>query len=137
MKFTKDDINRFRQDPQLRLLSLALGLNFDEALNKYEEELNKTNESEANNNLPICKLDYNAIVEAAKCFNEYIKITNDIGMDFDLSGSSILGSTLKIIYYLLVGFVGVDFAKKFITGLCSDQDPDYFQNIYNEQIRNN
>ena len=150
MKYTKEDIEKMKSDPWMRLLCMLAGKDIDEIINEIESNdtisdpdkgvVVKPLQEKAvpKKVFPISKENYDFLV---KCALEYNRSINDMafgGFTIDTKNLNLVGAPLAMVYCLLRTLCGDYFAGKFMAGLSKGNDcvgKEYFDMLYDDETR--
>lgn len=160
MKYTKEDIERMKSDPMMRLLSLFAGRDLNDIISEIELEhegegdlhwnkkegtveepktdikINlKPAEPPKKKAFPIGKDEYGFIIKCICSLNDNIAKAKQLGFsDINTKDLTLVGSPLAIIYTLLRNLVNPEFAGRFMAGV-PNEGSDYFWRLYDDQTR--
>lgn len=152
MKYTKEDIEKMKSDPWMRLLCMLAGKDFDELLKEVESEESDepcsyegkrtvpeikptVNLVSATKPFPLGKDEYAFLVKCAVALNDNIAIAKRLGFsDINTKDLTLVGAPLAMIYTLLRTLVNPDFAGRFMAGI-PNEGSDYFYKLYDDQTR--
>ena len=160
MTYTKEDIEKIKSDPMMRLLCLFADKDLDDIISEIElEHESKGNlhwnkkdgtteepkpdikinlkpaESLKRKVFPIGKDEYSFIVKCVCSLNENIAKAKQLGFsDINTKDLTLVGAPLAIIYTVLRNLISSDFAGRFINGI-PNEGSDYFWKLYDDQTR--
>ena len=138
MNLTKEQLEMLKDTP---LGQLLLSLFDDVTIVNPSDKVEKTQKVEetmARWEFPLTKENYDFLAKSATEFNRCLMTARTIGLDVNIKDLSLVGSLFNMVYSLMRIFVDENFANRFVAGMCSDRlNPDYFKELYHDQIRNN